>query len=107
MKKLEELGISPVPWNVENTNADKFKHVLDRNNMVVVLSAVKTDSALISAAPELYRCLREAVVENCHDCGNLDNEMSAYQDDFVCNNDKCFVKKWRDTLAKAAGEETK
>lgn len=108
MKKLEELGISPAPWECATNDRGEFIGTLNGRGFYVAkfsYDITPNDARLIAAAPELYKFLREAVVENCHDCGNLDNEMSAYQDDFVCHNDKCFVKRWRAALAKAAGEE--
>lgn len=119
MKRLEELGISPAPWSagtnpaiatlldgrvgkciyangdVNNTPYVGFANVVEGDT----ISAIR-NARLFAAAPELYECLREAVVEMCHGhacCG----------EDYECNgvDRDCFVRRWRAALAKAAGEE--
>lgn len=111
MKKLEELGISPWPWEYEgdseNTNSfDVICHLASGIRYQVAapyihMSGMTDENArLIAAAPELYECLREAVVEMCHGhacCG----------EEYECNglDGRCFVMRWRAALAKAAGEE--
>jgi len=53
---------------------------------------------LIRESPNLYECLREATIELCRDCGNYRNG------DCLLPTCKCFVHKYRSTLAKASGE---
>ena len=100
MKKLEELGISPTPWKVCDERslggdvigiecAEKFADLVAGD---VILK--EADATIMSAAPELYECLYEAVYFHCsrcpaHGCG--------------CNKD-CLFHKWRLALAKASGE---
>lgn len=98
MKKLEELGISPAPWGIENT-----PNILHPD----IISSVKTDivcigcrnyanASLISAAPELYECLREEFEKVCT------NDGKCTECQFV---GQCRVKKLRTALAKASGED--
>ena len=100
--KLEELGISPAPWKVA-TNGYGSEDVVDKDGELIVAYEPDFekphDSAckrLIAAAPDLYDCLREAVGEMCHDCPRNNHDSRE-----EC--DQCFVQRWREALAKAAG----
>ena len=65
--------------------------------------------ALIAAAPELYKALKEACYELCHQNGCADDLKCDYWDagKEVCTNadGECFVQKWLALLALARGEE--
>ena len=104
MKTLEELGISRTPWYIEkNTGvlcakSEHYKHPIvddcgnfDNNN----------DKLLISAAPELYEALREAILAECIGC-----RYCGPHPKYECDNHDCrqAPAKWRAALAKAAGE---
>lgn len=105
MLKLSELKISPTPWKVDkDTNGwyivrdakGKYAATPDGDKETEAIS----NARLFVAAPELYDCLREAVIEMCHShscCGTEDE----------CNglDGRCFVQRWRKALAKAAGED--
>lgn len=98
MKKLSELKISPAPWKLcrdgEIVHGNGYS-LTDGDGCFVL----KSDARLIAAAPELYECLREAVIETCHNfkcCGPAP--------EYACNGSKdCFVKRWRSALNKAKG----
>lgn len=114
MKKLEELGISPAPWRkVYDEYGDEEAQyqvaVADARFPVgaVTLSGnyCEADAMLIAASPELYTSLHDAVEEKCTEC----HQINDYESDIgvewqMCKG--CQVKKWRDALAKASGEET-
>ena len=111
MKKLEELGISPAPWELWNVScvfnklvnlSDSYEVARAQDGTDVHLCGLKknvevnlANARLIAAAPELYESLREAVEYHCqdrcpaHGCG--------------CNKD-CLFYKWREALTKASGE---
>lgn len=103
MKKLEELAISRAPWMV-STNDDTMVTV--KGGYRVAAGCCERydggvgNARLIASAPELYECLREAVVEMCHGhaCCGMEYECNGVDGD-------CFIKRWRAALAKAAGEE--
>lgn len=125
MKKLEELGISPVPWkaginphiatildgyegkciyangDVNNTPYVGFANVVNGDTASAIRNA-----RLIAAAPELYDCLREAIVEHCYNCEHSHDGYHHRVDGEQCQRGgDCLVKEWRKALAKAAGEE--
>lgn len=105
MKTLEELGISPTPWRVLEWNGvssqtcytvESATHtVCDLNND----DDARSDASLISDAPELYECLREAVSEACKRCYS--------HEDGECRlrGDTCMVQRWRAALERAGGAE--
>lgn len=114
MKSIEELNISPWPWKVRHENHGSFV-TSDGGSQSVAFCAEescfkdgkvtrtprKRNARLISAAPEMYECLREAVNESCKMC-------YSYKFDDQCHlskHDSCFIQRWRAALAKAAGEE--
>ena len=88
MKTLEQLGISPAPWRI-NDHAS----VLDRYSAIISGQYGPYDwhnARLIAAAPELYAALFE-MVEMYRDGGSYDYEQEV-------------IKMAKAALAKAAGE---
>ena len=99
MKKLSELKISPAPWKLcrdgEIVHGNGYS-LMDGDGCFVL----KSDARLIAAAPELYECLREAVEEKCRTCIVDGNGVCR-----VKEGHRCHIERWRQALAKAAGEE--
>lgn len=108
MKKLSELDISPAPWRIVDSyqfpEGGEWVSVIKASNNKTVSVPTYYNARLIAAAPELYECLREAVLEMCHECLSCGGYPS-----YECKgpNDRCFLAKWRAALAEAAGEEVK
>ena len=96
MKTLEQLGISPTPWNVNEYNniVTCYGHTLAAT---IISDAyghdrTKKDACLIAAAPELYDALQtlvEYIDRECIPCGETACELMAFA---------------HNVLAKAAGE---
>ena len=86
MKKLEQLGISPAPWNekVWATSDDYGHDISDYNHksicdMRLLQGETRIPNArLIAAAPELYEALRGLIEIVCVDC------KSSYEIDGKC-----------------------
>lgn len=91
MKTLEELGISPAPWRI-NDHAS----ILDRYCEIISgqYGPYNWHNAhLIAASPKLYKALYKITKEQ--ECG---------QDCIKCTNHGCVIKECKAALAKAAGE---
>lgn len=109
MKRLEELGISPTPWNIlygefpaECGGGMYVDGIVERNGCTRVdRYVVIADARLIAAAPELYECLRDAIESYCDGCNDFIGR------DQKCEPCECKARKWRAVLAKAAGEGVK
>lgn len=104
MKAVEELGISPMPWKVENEEYPAEYgggivrcFVRGSNDSIVNIDTNQRDARLISAAPELYDCLRSATIAECRGCKHKSD-----CHDYII---PCPIRRWRRALAKASGEE--
>ena len=102
MKKLEELGISPTPWEIGRCS-NGWNIVLDAKGKYAATpdgdeeTEAISNARLIKAAPRLYECLKEAVEDKCHFCVADEDERRE-----LC--DQCIVADWKDALAEASGE---
>ena len=94
MKTLEQLGISPTPWSVDDHNNIRTGdgHTLAATMVSDAYGHDRTeqDAFIIAASPELYAALFE-MVEMHRDGGSYDYEQEV-------------IKNAKAALAKAAGE---
>ena len=130
---MSKEKFTPGPWRTRNgdencpviVKADDSKHVIanvapkkgDHNECsgyevghCRLISAERTANiALIAAAPQLYKALKEACYELCHQNGCADDLKCEYWDadneDCTNANGECFVQNWLALLALARGEE--
>ncbi len=99
MKKLEELGISPAPWNVKKESSGYYIANAEDTGVASLvryysnLECIKADARLIAAAPELYDALHD-VVAYCESTHLVPSERFGK-----------VLEKAKSALAKAAGEE--
>ena len=93
MKRLDELGATPAPWEV----FDDYD-VRRSDTGLVANCGLPGDARLIAAAPDLYRALLEALEKRCGWCARKDGSAPD-----VCA--KCDVPRWRKALEKAGGAE--
>ena len=96
MKTLEQLGISPVPWNVNEYNniVTCYGHTLAATIISDAYGHDRTekDARLIAAAPELYETLQSLVEYIDREC-------------IPCGENACeLLDAAHNALAKAAGE---
>lgn len=99
MKKLEELGISPTPWDYQPNNPSG-PIVTDNHNSFVCggWAILPADARFIGAGPKMYAALYGLLEIVCDGC------KAAYMVDGKCA--KCpRVKAAEAALAEAAGEE--
>lgn len=103
MKKLEELGISPAPWEVIPYTLCGDICFANGETMFMRDKGIEppriADARFIAAAPDLYNALREAINSYCEGCNDFVNG------DQRCDPCECPARKWRAVLAKASGEE--
>lgn len=106
MKKLEELGISPAPWNkvLDEFGDEECQYqvaVADARFPVgaVTLSGnyCEADSCLIAAAPEMYEALR---------CSTnfIEHTVQFVENEDIKNELRKIADKNKSALAKASGE---
>ena len=103
MKRLEELGVSPAPWRVEERPMSSIVYEgRTTHECASVCASIGTrreaDMKLITAAPDLYECLREAVISRC---GGRCDWSNGWECQFP--DEMCEVQRWRKALEKAGG----
>ena len=108
MKKLSELGISPMPWKARKVSREEgftdFEVYDDNGNYVLFDGdAGCANCNFIAAAPELYEviwniCFGNSTTVNCAKCGGNDHGDGIEH----CSKD-CPLYKARAALAKASG----
>ena len=118
MKKLEELGISPAPWEVKHhpeESSDEFE-ILSADGKFVGPIAIgygipKSMANFLAAAPDIYDALQQIMQcwgASVFDEGGMGCDTPLYCKHAGCRPETCPVfLRAKSALAKAAGEETK
>ena len=111
MKTIEELGISPAPWNVsveDKRDYRLFSVEADNGAGITCFDCCEeqfdnhegfANASLIAAAPDLYKCLHDAIMAICRMCPHCSVHQS-----YECNEPKrkCCANVWRKVLSDAA-----
>ena len=111
MKTIEELGISPAPWNVsveDKRDYRLFSVEADNGAGIACFDCCEeqfdtlegfANASLIAAAPDLYKCLHDATIAICRMC-----KYCSIDKGYECTatKRKCNAKLWRKVLADAA-----
>lgn len=116
MKTLEELGISPAPWNQGKRIPYGEEHILwcdyhrrdgtPSTRIVAECNArfsgaqARTDARLIAAAPDMYEALRECVGEMCKFCKETEIVKG-----MPCERGFEVLRRAKAAIAKAGGAE--
>lgn len=100
MKTVEQLGISPAPWNAVRSTVslrvDSADGICVADDIDMIDDETgEANARLIAAAPELYEALREIVADN--KCGLMCSLCGAA--------DKCKIRCAVAALEKAGGEK--
>lgn len=119
---------TPGPWTIERYYPYREKYPIQirkvyegkafRNELICSIpyrvtlqkkEKSEANASLISAAPDLYKALKDACYELCHQNGCADDLKCDYwdSDKEVCTNadGECFVQNWLALLALARGEK--
>lgn len=103
---------TPGPWKVSGVEGCRMIVVNRECSEQTVIADVwgkgerhEANAALIAAAPEMYRDLREAAHEFCFNCREADDREISDDCGTVCPapQSECFVRRWIETLKKARG----
>lgn len=100
MKSVEQLGISPAPWNAVRSTVslrvDSADGICVADDIDMIDDETgEANARLIATAPELYEALREIVADN--KCGLMCSLCGAA--------DKCKIRRAVAALEKAGGKE--
>lgn len=101
-----EAKYSPGPWEAVAFYADT--HVHRAGETIAVLPGCggryRANANLISAAPEMLECLKDAVAEyGCYGC-TVDGKHCLDKETFTCNQEEsCPAKRWMVAIRKAEG----
>ena len=101
-----EAKYSPGPW--ESIAFYSQTHVYRAGETIAVLHGCggryRANANLISAAPELLECLKDAVANyGCYGC-TVDGKRCLDKETFTCNQEECcHAKRWLAAIRKAKG----
>ena len=105
MKPLDKKH-SPGPW--EATDYYYKTYVKNGSEVIAQLPGcggeIRANADLISAAPELLECLKDAVADyGCYGC-TVKGKPCLDKETFSCNqNETCQAKRWMEAIRKAEG----
>ena len=102
---------SPGPWSVSKKSkltgavvAEDGEVVCDPTGAGRYEDEAAANANLISAAPEMLECLKDAVAEyGCYGC-RVDGKRCLDKETFTCNQEEsCPAKRWMVAIRKAEG----
>ncbi len=107
MRKIEELGISTLPWFAVDDGRLVCHRIDEEDDAIADVAEccgfgdeAIANGRLIAAAPTLYHSLREAVIDSCDLCDFRDR---AEPGGCKKEDGECAVQKWRNVLELAGG----
>lgn len=108
MRKLNEIaGLSPYPWKLESNGVLSVDCVVDADGKLITGITSTVNGRLFQESPTLYECLLEATDITCRRCCHYNIADHKCYDGIECKKHDCVPRKWREALARAAGEQVK
>lgn len=106
MRKLNEIaGLSPHPWKLESNGVLRVDCVVDADGKLLTGITSTVNGRLFKESPMLYEYLREATEMTCKRCCHYNIVDRKCYDGIECKRHDCVPRKWREALARAAGED--